>query len=327
MKLSKLERMIAKGMIHCNEAAAVVSDAGSAPDTGGASSDAGSTGGGDSGINWGEMFADADDSAPSSEPSSQSVESQPGVTEQAAPVPAATDSGPVAAVPAQQPPVTPQSDQGQPTAAQQPEPGKAPEQQQPQQPQRSAAEIEAERAQARQVWVDELTKSYALSDEQATMFLTNPGQIFPQMAADMHVRVMENTMQFLRQSLPEMLDQQMRANAARTEGENLFFSEWPELRGKEALVAQIGQTWRQNNPMATREEFIKQVGALAWSAAGLTVQDLLQRGQKAEPVPAAPAAPAGGYSPAPQQTGATMPSAAPSNNPFAQIADDWLKDD
>lgn len=319
MKLYKnrIARMIERGMLHCNEAAAPapVADAGggeAAP-----SSDAGAPSGGDSGIDWSGMFSDSDDSVPVSEPQGSEpaappvAESAPVTTQPAAP------AQPVAASPVQ--PVA------QPAPAAQPQPAQtqAPELAQPQQ---TPEQQEAARVQAREAWRGTLAQQYQLSDEQRNALLTDPGSVLPDIAADLHVSVMEQTMQFLRQSLPDIIAQQQRQNAALAEGQNAFFEAWPELRGKEAVISQIGAIWRQANPYATREEFIAQVGPLAWNAAGMSLSDLVNRGGT-QSAPAASPAPQGGYSPAPQA--ATGGVAAVPNTPvslYAGLASEWEND-
>jgi hypothetical protein len=328
---SKIERLIAKGMLHCNEAAAVV-DTSTAVDTGGgsdASSSAGESSGDSSGIDWGHLndqFSDDSDDAPTS---AQPVATQTTGTAQTAAPAAATPTGePAAAVqPVQQQPQG-QVEQ-QPQAAQQPAaPVQQAEQQPVQQPQMTEEQLQTQRNAARETWKAGLINNYALSEEQAAMVISDPGSVLPAMAADIHMRMLDDTAQFIRTALPDMIAQTMKQNQALEEGQNLFFTEWPELKGKEDMVMRMGQLWRQQNPYASREEFIKQVGPLAWNAAGLSLQDLVSRGGRPQPQGnPAPVVQQSGYSPVPQGAGGGgMQQTNDPDNEFARLALNWEND-
>lgn len=320
----KLARLFALGLLYTNEAAAVTTSDASV-DTGGGGSTASasnedSSSGGESEIDWGGMFDDSE----SSEQSSDNVALKEPVVTPAAPTVAATPS----ADPATAPTVT----AAPATETQQVQPGTPPAtpvtevpqtQGQPQTPEQRQAAFE----ESRRAWGQQLTESYQLSQEQAELVMSDPGRVIPAMAADIHMRVTDNLMQLVRQAMPDLVAQQIRQNASMEENTNLFFKEWPELKGKEATIMQIGATWRQQNPTASREDFIKHVGALAWNAAGLSLQDLLARKSGGAGAPQPTASPTGGYMPAPQSAGGGVPLVSgESDNLFAELAQNWLND-
>lgn len=317
-KQTKLFDMLNKGILHCNEAmtAPPVTDAGGGQAA--STSNAGDSGGESSGIDWGGMFEDNDSPAPESEPKGSETVASPATAEVPAPTAPAAPAQPeaAAAVPPVTPPVTAEVPQ-QPATVQAPEPA---------QPQQTQQERDAAIAQARQAWRGQLAQQYQLSEEQATGLLTDPGKVLPEIAADLHVSVLENTMQALRQILPDMIVQQQRQTVSLEEGQRAFYEAWPELKGKEAVVMQMGAIWRQANPQATREEFIKQVGPLAWNAAGLSLSDLVNRGGGSQSTPPQAPVPQGGYSPAPQSAGGGVPTAAPQEGLFASLSKEWEND-
>lgn len=320
----KLARLFALGLMHANEAAAVTTSEAPA-DTGGGGSSApasneGSSSGDESNIDWGGLFDDSD----SSEQSSDNVAKQEPTATQAAPTVAATPpAAPATAPTVTAAPTTETQPVQAPTAPAAPAAAEVQPQGQPQTPEQRQAAFE----EFRRAWGQQLTESYQLSQEQAELVMSDPGRVIPAMAADIHMRVTDNLMQLVRQAMPDLVAQQIRQNSSMEENTNLFFTEWPELKGKEATVMQIGSVWRQQNPTASREDFIKHVGALAWNAAGLSLQDLIGRQSGGVKAPQPAAGPTGGYSPAPQSAGGGAPIAgSESDNVFAEMAAAWMND-
>ena len=328
----KLERMSALGLLHRNqpEAAPVAEGV----DAGGGSSaplETGSSSDDDSGVDWGNMFNDTDsgDSEPApreSEPSSQTVEPKKEVSSTPA-EPAAPQAATAPVPPQEKTPTSEVSQQPQQPAT--PAPAEAPAAPVPEQPSQTAEQMQASRAAARNNWVTELKSQYALSEDQASQLVDNPGEVLPQIVAEMHVNVMDNVMQFLRQNMPTMVEQRLTATQQREQAESAFYSQWPELKKHHNLVMEMGRAWRNNNPQASQEDFIKQVGPIAWSAAGLSLQDLVTKtgGAPAPAAAPAPAGPQGGYSPAPQG-GGPGPAQRPKDdgNVFASLAEEWQDD-
>lgn len=350
MKLKKdiLTRLLNKGAICAQEAVAEAppaGDAASVPDSGAgggapaaepSSEPPAESGAADEGIDWGGVFGDDDaGETPPAEPPSSDTEAAPPVQDAAPAEPQVPPQGTPAEPTSQVPPEAPPAPEATvpPTPEQQP-PAEPPQdvQPQPQEPTpEQVAQYQEQVQAARAEWVNNLTQQYALTEEQSTAVMTNPGEVLPQIMGEMHARMMEHTMQFLRESLPGFIDQSMNFRSTRDAGVESFFKEWPELREHEPLMWELGTMWRERNPEASTEEFIKQVGPIVWSAAGLSAQDLINRQTGSEgqpPAVPAPQPPAGGYSPAPQQAGASpvAPPADARDNWAGDLAGRWMDD-
>ena len=213
MKMRKtiLARMLEKGMIHMNEAAAESSA--EAVDTSGGggeaipvSDGAEDTGTSDSAIDWGslsEQFSadEGEEAAPSSEEAATDAAEAPPAEEGQVEQPPET------------PPAEPKAEEEQPPV--EPEEPAEPAVEPQQEPEaRTPEQIEAEKAEVRGQWLGELTQRYQLSDEQAALMQTDPNAVFPEMAAQLHVGVMESMMQVMQQMMPQFVRQTVQGDAA-----------------------------------------------------------------------------------------------------------------
>lgn len=218
-------------------------------------------------------------------PPAQQVAPQPQVTP---PVvqPQPTQQAPAQAVPPQGDPQQQQQVQQQP-----------PQQQAPQQAQESAVDpftqleqtIQAGQAQV----IDAVAQGvYALSEEEVEGVLSDPGKHLPQMMARVHVNAVQGVLRHVAQQMPAMVSGLLRAREENSQREESFFKAWPQLdRTKHmADIVKVGQVFRQLNPNATQEDFIKTVGAQVVLAHGLHLQQ--QQQQQAPPQqPVAPTVP------------------------------------
>lgn len=201
----------------------------------------------------------------------------------------------------------------------------------PQQPVQQAAPAEqpldmagaAQQLQANQAQVvDALARAhYGLNQEELDSLNVNPAEVIPKMLAKVHVNSVSATLHHVAQQLPRMILGIMDARQRNVENENKFYSNWPQLdRTKHGpVVAQIAQVYRQMNPNATPEDFVRQVGAQAVVALGLL---------QPSGVPAAPTAPAArqAFVPAAISAPASRAPAQPQNI-FEQLGDLILADD
>lgn len=283
----------------------------------------------DEGFDWGE-FGDSFDSEGETPTVSEGSGDEPAPAQAPeAPVepaaPASEPAQPAAAEPPQTPPTEPQ----QPTQPQTPDQGQQPQQpqapQEPQQPQQPTQEqYEQQVQQAEAQWRQELAQSYALSEDEATMLQESPAEALPQLAATMHMRVTREVFQSLQQNLPNWVNAITQSQTTNKSHEDKFFEAWPELKEHTPLISQVGQMYRQMNPQATPEDFIKNVGAMVWAQSGLPLDQLLNRqngGQQPTPPSAAPQGEVMGTVNAPV-TPAVHPSpAAPSSHmPAAPVS-------
>lgn len=184
----------------------------------------------------------------------------------------------------------------------------------PAEPQQTAEQ----RLALREGYISELSRGYTLTAEQEAKMVTAPNEVLPQLAARLRVDIVDQVVplivQHMMQSLPGIIDQHStkRSEAAQTEG--AFFDKWGELKGQDALIQRIASQWRQMNPQASREEAIQEVGILAWRAAKLPLDKLINKladppkGQPVEvpirqPPPRAPQ----GFAPAPNAAAGGAP--------------------
>lgn len=281
-------------------------------------------------VNWGDLAADVDDAgeafvveaegnepavegeAPTDPPPAESVQSPTDASATVAKggqpaTPSASQVSPQSPAPSQQQ-QTPQGEQQQPPVEQSAAPAKTPEQ-------------------LREEYHSKLVEHYAINDEDAIALATTPEQVLPRLAANMHVRVMEEVTQHINaamQMVPQMLEMRMKQAEAEEKAKQDFFGVWPGLTEHYDTIVQNARMARNANPSATRQQVIEMAGMMTALALGLDpaavraaqqVQAQPQRQQVQQaPRPMRPAAPG----PAPQG----MPQS--SGNIFADFADDDL---
>lgn len=246
-------------------------------------------------------------SSPQVAPALASVQVPGTIPEVPAPPPAVAGQPPPAAAPQQAAPTVPEQ--------------QAPQAQQPP----GFAEMSQQLQAAKTQVVDLLAQqSYGLSPEEADAIATDPVTVIPKMMARVHVNAVSAVLSHVAQQLPGVILGVMQQRDVNRQNEDKFFSAWPQLnRDKHGqAVASIARVYRQMNPNADSETFIKQVGAQAVVALGL-----LQPGggmpsaSAAAPAPRqAPFVPAAVSAPA----AAGAPTAA---NPFEVLGQLMLAED
>lgn len=278
------------------------------------------------GVNWADLAVDTDgDDAfvfePAEGDSSQDDSTEPpGADSQES-----SDSKP-AATPPQPEPVSTQKEPT-PQVAQQPV---AQSPAQPTQPQPQAAPP-VDPAEMRAKYVEGLMTEYALSQEDALALATQPETVMPRIAANMHMRVMQDVAAHVQQvfaMVPEMLKQQLAQQEAESSAKQEFYSAWPGLSEHHAAVVANARMVRQANPNATRQQVIDMAGVLTATALGLDPNTLKAKPaattQVRQTVPVQQARP-----PKPAAVGSSPnPVATESPNIFGQFAEedeDWLR--
>lgn len=194
-------------------------------------------------VNWGEMADIADSTPASAEPTPVAEPIAPAPAEPAAPAVAEPVVAPVA-----QPVVAPP----QPVA--QPEPAV---------PQMSNDEMRAKFSQ-------ELQQYYKFDEATAMQLHTEPELVLPQLAANLHMNVMDAVMATLPQRVMQMIQQHTESARVESEAENTFFTAWPELRDQKAAVLQVGKMFRAANPNAPADEAVKKIGEIVMASLGRT---------------------------------------------------------
>lgn len=234
-----------------------------------------------SGVDWDDLSSDV------VEESDELGEAEP----PAAPAPApASETPPAPAEPAQPAAEPPQGVQPAPEAPVEP--------QQPQQPQSTPEQIQA----AERAYAAQLENLYRFDEETALKLQTEPEKVLPALAAKLHLDVMKTVMAQMRGVLPQMLQTQTAEMERDTSAKQQFFGAWPELKGYEQQVLQVGMMFRQLNPKATAEEAVQRIGELAMTSLGLSRQ---------APPAAPPVTPPSAFQPA--VPGRVNPPAAPTS--------------
>ena len=117
--------------------------------------------------------------------------------------------------------------------------------------------------------MEELEKSYALSQEDADRFLSEPEAVVPRTLANMHLNLTYSVMQSIRQALPGWIAAVQGEMERERSEKGAVYEKFPSLKGhEEAVEIAIGQ-YRRMNPRATQEDIITRGGAMAMVALGL----------------------------------------------------------
>jgi len=157
-----------------------------------------------------------------------------------------------------------------------------------------------------------LEAHYAFDEEQATALQVEPEKVLPKLAARLHMEVLDNVMQHVYKALPNVIQSYTETSSRETKAQEEFYGAWPELKGHDQQVLQMGQMYRQMNPAATPQEAIQRIGEMTMVALGK------KRAQAAaEQTPAAPPAPP--YRPAAPGRVGTPP---PAKTKWESVMDD-----
>lgn len=159
----------------------------------------------------------------------------------------------------------------------------------------------------------ELENFYAIDEESALALATEPEKVLPKLAAQLHMSVMQQVQAQIVQQMPQLLTGVQDRNVRETKAKDEFFSAWPELKGKEQEVLQMGVMFRQLNPKATPQEAVARIGEMTMNALGL--KRAASPAQNTPPAAPAPFRPAGGPS-------AARPTSAPQKSSWDDLLDE-----
>lgn len=119
-------------------------------------------------------------------------------------------------------------------------------------------------------YISKLEKAYALDPESARQMITEPEVVLPKLAAQLHATVVDQVLATIRTVMPQQIEHTQRAAQVEQKAKQEFFDAWPELKGYEKQVLDIGRMYRQLNPTANAKEAIERIGSTAMAALGLT---------------------------------------------------------
>ena len=154
---------------------------------------------------------------------------------------------------------------------------------------------------------------YALNDDQVAELETNPKEAFPRLAALVHMRSMHAATNMVGRMLPQLVTAVLGQRETSDHFESQFFTEHSELADHKDMVLRYGQAYRQVNPQASPEDFIRDVGAQVKVALGL--HNTGSSRKTAMPP----------HKPASSRASAPAPKAS-STNVFEQLAEEFLEE-
>lgn len=272
------------------------------------------------GVNWGDLATDFD--------GSDAFVLEPEVGDS---LPAESAQAPGAVTPAgveqqQTPPPAVEPPQA-PSQVQQPQTPQQPVAQPPSTPEAPQPPINVEELRA--AYAQSLSQDYAITPDDALLLSTQPEVALPRLAANMHLRVMQDVIRHVQTvfaGVPQMLSQQMEQQRAEQEAKQEFYSAWPGLSSHHDRVVSNAALVRQANPQATRAQVIEMAGMMTAMALGLDPAAVRTAQQVAaqHTIRQTP-----GIPPRPAAVGSS-PSMAPtsSNNIFESFADEdtnWMR--
>lgn len=156
---------------------------------------------------------------------------------------------------------------------------------------------------------------YRMSEKDVEEFNENPAAWVPKAMSRVYLDCISASFQQFVTYLPRMVDQVLDMKASTESRENEFFGAWPELKQHKDTVLRLGAAYRAQNPTASAEDFIKEVGAQACVALRITPPGMQAAAPK-QPEVKAPFTPA-------SQTPAPVPPKPKSNNPFETLAEEF----
>ena len=133
--------------------------------------------------------------------------------------------------------------------------------------------------------------AYQLTQQEVEQVLSEPDKALPKLMARVHVNAVQGVLRHVAQQMPAMVTGLLKVQEENRGREEQFFKAWPQLdRSKHSQdILRAGQVFRQLNPQATMEEFIRAVGAQVVIQHGLHLQrppGQTQQVQQAAPAPA-----------------------------------------
>lgn len=209
----------------------------------------------------------------------------------------------------------------------------APSVTQPVVPVKTPEVVAQEQTVRRQEYVKQVQGSYAISEKDAIDFNANPAAKLPEIAAKLHVDVLESAVHGVMMQMPQVVEAFLLRREATQKAENAFYESWPMLdrnnAAHKATVNSLMAAIVQRNPNITRADATKQAGAAALVALGIPYTAQAAAAIPAVPQPAVIAQPPGaGFQPmAPGVGGSGLPGVQSQDaNPFTALSREFEED-
>lgn len=166
-------------------------------------------------------------------------------------------------------------------------------------------------------------QQYAMTEDEGTEVLRAPHEMLPKLAAKMHVQVTEATLVAIQQLLPQLLNRELKVAEDSRKARETFFGAWPGLNKPEHMdtLVRVGNSYRANNPGASIEQYIQEVGAMA------SILCKVPPGSSVVPTAPAAALAISSFTPAMPGGGTAAPASAPKLNTFETMAVEFINED
>lgn len=160
---------------------------------------------------------------------------------------------------------------------------------------------------------------YNLSHEQVEELELEPHKAIPKLMAKVYLDAVSAAIGQITTHLPRMVRLVSEQEQANTATENTFWDKWPDLKNEKDTVVRIGQAYRAQNPHASADDFINNVGAMAMVALKKPIVGQPQS------TPAPVQTP--GFVPAAQTPVGGVPQRAPVGNMFTRADAEMFEED
>lgn len=138
-------------------------------------------------------------------------------------------------------------------------------------PTKTQEQVNQEAAARRQEFHANLVEVYtgSLKDKGAQL-LIEPEKVLPELAAELHQQVLESAIHGIMSQVPMMVQNVLAMQRTTEQNEAAFFRAWPQLVEKRGdampLITRFAPIYRQANPTASLEDFIREVGSMTMVA-------------------------------------------------------------
>jgi hypothetical protein len=168
---------------------------------------------------------------------------------------------------------------------------------------------------------DALAKErYAVTEEEAEGLglNTESAVAYSKGQARVYMDAVTGAIGHITKAMPQLLEAALHTRDSTSKAEEAFYTAWPKLNSKEhgESINRLGAAYRQLNPTATTEVFIREVGAQSMVALRISPD-----AAPAAPVVETPAAPSAPFKPA--GPGAPSGGALPQPNIFTALSADF----
>lgn len=149
---------------------------------------------------------------------------------------------------------------------------------------RSPEQVREELQKARENAREKLQEQFKLTEEQEDEFRESPNNVLPQMAAELYLNLFDDMVKVIQTQVPMMMEQTTRMQEQKKANEQKFFRAWPQLAKPEYMdtINRIADNYRNMHPNADPEEAVKEIGAQAWIALRLPLDELARHAEGAE---------------------------------------------